>query len=96
MARGFAPEEAEAAFAKGQRELEVVRRQAAISQLYPHQVYIPTARTTTTSYIIQNAFALFETLDKLEVIEHVLSCSMYGTIVCVVCVLYLLWVEHDT
>lgn len=38
MARGFAPEEAEAAFAKGQRQLEVVRRQAAISQLYPHQV----------------------------------------------------------
>ncbi|CAN0420311.1 unnamed protein product, partial [Hapterophycus canaliculatus] len=40
LARGFAPEEAEAAFAKGQRELEIVRRQAAISQLYPHQTSV--------------------------------------------------------
>eukprot|EP00904_Undaria_pinnatifida_P006442 jgi/Undpi1/2928/HiC_scaffold_14.g06305.m1 len=37
MARGFAPEEAEVAFAKGQQQLDLVRRQATISQLYPHQ-----------------------------------------------------------
>ena len=41
MARGFAPEEAEVAFAKGQQQLELVRRQATISQLYPHQVRSP-------------------------------------------------------
>ncbi|CAN0162342.1 unnamed protein product [Ectocarpus sp. 6 AP-2014] len=40
LARGFAPEDAEAAFKKGQRELEIVRRQAAISQLYPHQTSV--------------------------------------------------------
>ena len=41
MARGFAPEEAEVAFAKGQQQLDLVRRQATISQLYPHQVRWP-------------------------------------------------------
>ncbi|CAM9681264.1 unnamed protein product [Laminaria digitata] len=40
MARGFAPEEAEVAFAKGQQQLELVRRQATISQLYPHQTSV--------------------------------------------------------
>ena len=57
MARGFAPEEAEAAFAKGQRELEVVRRQAAISQLYPHQVYTH----YDDAHIVRNALALLGT-----------------------------------
>lgn len=38
MARGYAPEEAQAAFSKGEQQLDLVRRQATISQLYPHQV----------------------------------------------------------
>lgn len=42
MARGLSPSDAAGAFAKGQQELEVVRRQAVISRLYPHQVwYLP-------------------------------------------------------
>lgn len=58
MARGFAPEEAEAAFAKGQRELEIVRRQAAISQLYPHQVYVYRSTKTRTTYPHRNIAGL--------------------------------------
>ncbi|CAN0380105.1 unnamed protein product [Ascophyllum nodosum] len=40
MARAFSPEEAEAAFEKGKQQLEVVRRQAIISQLYPHKASV--------------------------------------------------------
>lgn len=38
QARLHTAEEAVEAFAKGQQQLEVVRRQATISRLYPHQV----------------------------------------------------------
>lgn len=37
QARLHTAEEAVEAFAKGQQQLEVVRRQATISRLYPHQ-----------------------------------------------------------
>lgn len=38
LARSYGAEDAAAAFAKGQQQLELVQRQATISRLYPHQV----------------------------------------------------------